>query len=174
MEGKRPAVVLAHGFLGSRFDLVHIAERLAALGFTVAAPEFPDARSGEGGASRAEVLQRVIEGLRDEGFDTGGRVGLAGHSAGSGTIVMGTSMGSRFPRVCIAGYIPSEDQPLPEGPFLVVASAGDSLMRRLGGLEGMKSRIPRDFELLHPPIEDTGEVSESTFYPATHLRDRDV
>jgi len=41
-KNARGAVVLCHGYLGSRFDLVDLAEALAASGFVVAAPEFAE------------------------------------------------------------------------------------------------------------------------------------
>ena len=37
-----PVVLLAHGYLGSRFDLSHLGEALASAGFLVLSPEYPE------------------------------------------------------------------------------------------------------------------------------------
>jgi len=76
-DAVRGAVVLCHGYLGSRFDLVDLAEALAASGFLVAAPEFAEslaspetvsARTKPGAepaanpsASRDQVLAAVLQ-----------------------------------------------------------------------------------------------------------------
>ena len=76
-DAVRGAVVLCHGYLGSRFDLVDLAEALAASGFLVAAPEFaeslaspetvsaqtkPGAKpAANPSASRDQVLAAVLE-----------------------------------------------------------------------------------------------------------------
>lgn len=44
--GQNQAIIVTHGFLGSRYDLAHVCERLAADGFVVIAPEFPESISG--------------------------------------------------------------------------------------------------------------------------------
>ena len=153
-------VVLAHGYLGSRFDLVHLAERLALKGYVVAAPEFGDARSGEVGAaspedappSRVEILQQAISAARED-FGVGDRVAIVGHSAGSGTACL---LPGKYPRVSIAGYAPSVDPagrwPQPEGPLLVVASSGDCTIDFRGGMEAVRRQLPSDFQILDPLI----------------------
>ena len=50
-----PLLVIAHGFLGTRLDFVDLAEKLAAQGFVVAAPEFSDGLS----AARYVLLRQI-------------------------------------------------------------------------------------------------------------------
>lgn len=126
----RGAVILCHGYLGSRFDLVDMAESLAAAGFLVVSPEFaeslssPDttpafARPGapppvNPSASRDRIVSTVLSEIVSKRFgidivgggggDGGGggvKVALVGQSAGAATA---TSTVGRFARVAIAGF----------------------------------------------------------------------
>ncbi|CAE8639122.1 unnamed protein product, partial [Polarella glacialis] len=94
-------VVLVHGLLCTRLDLAHVAEALAARGFTCVAPEMDDSVSHEDGvlpggfvgavllgrvdaeARRRAVVQEAVDWLRGCGAQA---VGLAGHSRGGVTI----------------------------------------------------------------------------------------
>lgn len=143
-SGALPAVVLAHGFLGSRFDMLHLAERLAAQGMVVMSPEFPDARSGEvtadpssmgQPATRQDILLATMADLQTQFSVT--RVGLLGHSAGSGTI---SRLPGVYARVSVAGLVPQPESQ-PEGPFLVVHSSGDSTIAFQGGMEAVRARL---------------------------------
>ena len=117
----------------SRFDLVDMAEALAAAGFLVAAPEFaeslssPDTipsysrpRSGTPSAapcsaSRDSIVSSVLSDIirdrfginqvndDDDGKGEGGKIAIVGQSAGAGTA---TSTPGRFARVAIAGFRP--------------------------------------------------------------------
>jgi dienelactone hydrolase len=132
-DAVRGAVVLCHGYLGSRFDLVDLAEALAASGFLVAAPEFaeslaspetvsaqtkPGAKpAANPSASRDQVLAAVLEDVerRARLYYSGNTtqktnavpplpVALVGQSAGASTA---TSARGRFAaRVAIAGFRP--------------------------------------------------------------------
>jgi len=161
-----PVVILAHGYLGSRFDLVHLAERLAVQGFIVASPEFGDSRSGEISppgflgheAGRMDILQAAVSAVTTN-FATG-PLGLVGHSAGSGTIF---SLVGSYPRVSIAGLVPSSSRQL-QGPTLVVASSGDSTARFQGGIASMLKRLPDDFSRIVPEENVKAKAIFSKYY----------
>ena len=156
-KNARGAVVLCHGYLGSRFDLVDLAEALAASGFVVAAPEFaeslasPDTVSAQTrpgakpaanpSATREAVLDAALKIFGDEKFtwvERDGKlrsevpVALVGQSAGASTAT--GAPGSFAARVAIAGFRPppSEERErvltLLGDPLLVVASAGDGVI----------------------------------------------
>ncbi|CAJ1397956.1 unnamed protein product [Effrenium voratum] len=120
----RCAVVFAHGYLGSRFDMLHLCERLAQKGFVVAAPDFPEGLSGAvplGRVNRQLILEELISRLRREfGVE---HLGIVGHSAGGGTATVST-MPFRCGRVAVAG-LAAYAQP---DPLLVVASEGDGVV----------------------------------------------
>ena len=68
-------VLLAHGYLGSRFDLSHIREALASEGFLVLASEYPeslaasyDATSSDTGMpiDRMAITDKFLETLTGE------------------------------------------------------------------------------------------------------------
>eukprot|EP00929_Paragymnodinium_shiwhaense_P098271 TRINITY_DN59773_c0_g1_i1.p1 TRINITY_DN59773_c0_g1~~TRINITY_DN59773_c0_g1_i1.p1 ORF type:complete len:435 (+),score=108.59 TRINITY_DN59773_c0_g1_i1:100-1404(+) len=123
-----PVVVFAHGYLGSRFDMLHLAEYLASRGFVVAAPEFAESLSASFEASEAtprkDIMAATLRMLDEEvGIDS---CGLIGHSAGAGTIA--DAAGSfNLGRVVVAGGVRNYQK---DDPLLVVASQGDGLFRR--------------------------------------------
>ena len=156
-KNARGAVVLCHGYLGSRFDLVDLAEALAASGFVVAAPEFaeslasPDTVSAQTrpgakpaanpSATRETVLNATLKIFDDGKFawvDGDGErrskapVALVGQSAGASTAT--GAPGSFAARVAIAGFRPPPSEAREEvlallgDPLLVVASAGDGVI----------------------------------------------
>ena len=134
----RGAVILCHGYLGSRFDLVDMAEALASAGFLVAAPEFaeslssPDttpafARPGapvpvNPSASRNTIVSAVLSDIVSGrfGIDCGDGDGVGGGGGGSSKVaIVGQSAGAalatstpgRFARVAIAGFRPPAQDP---------------------------------------------------------------
>eukprot|EP00793_Prasinoderma_coloniale_P003932 PRCOL_00006773-RA len=175
--GRRPAgadvkgaVILCHGYLGSRFDLVDYAEALAAAGFVVCAPEFaegladptttpPYARPGapppqNPSASREEVVNATLAQLVEGPFGItrdSGRLALVGQSAGAGTAVQTRG---RLARVAIAGLrdVPAE---VAADPLLVIASEGDgviSLDARESGRFGPSPGIVEAVNALPVPV----------------------
>ena len=148
--------VLCHGYLGSRFDLVDLAEALASEGFLVLAPEFAEslaspettpayARPGEPppthpSATRDEVVDAALRAFAPGFFEasdvgaSGGapRVVIAGQSAGASTAT--SARGPFAARVAIAGFRPPPPESLEarealtRDPLLVVASAGDGVI----------------------------------------------
>ena len=117
-------VIFAHGYLGSRFDMLHLCESLARQGFLVAAPDFASALGGQlADASREEVMDALVARLRRE-FQVQ-RLGLVGHSAGAAVAAGYAPEGAKvFGRVAIAGLAPVAD-----GAAMVVASTGDGVVR---------------------------------------------
>eukprot|EP00873_Tetraselmis_striata_P011541 jgi/Tetstr1/431805/TSEL_021300.t1 len=168
-SGALPAVVLAHGFLGSRFDMLHLAERLAAQGMVVMSPEFPDARSGEvtadpssmgQPATRQDILLATMADLQTQFSVT--RVGLLGHSAGSGTI---SRLPGVYARVSVAGLVPQPESQ-PEGPFLVVHSSGDSTIAFQGGMEAVRARLASGaYTFLSAESEQDRIIKQATAAP---------
>jgi len=121
------AVIFAHGYLGSRFDMLHLCELLASQGFVVAAPDFAEGLSGSVPAdpeqvNRGKILSATIRRLQKE-FEAE-QFGIVGHSAGGGTATMATG-GFSCGRVAVAGLAPGYQGP---DPLLVVASAGDGVI----------------------------------------------
>eukprot|EP00449_Zooxanthella_nutricula_P050854 CAMPEP_0198575150 /NCGR_PEP_ID=MMETSP1462-20131121/115747_1 /TAXON_ID=1333877 /ORGANISM="Brandtodinium nutriculum, Strain RCC3387" /LENGTH=246 /DNA_ID=CAMNT_0044306385 /DNA_START=137 /DNA_END=877 /DNA_ORIENTATION=+ len=120
-------VLLAHGHLGSPFDLLHVAETFAPLGFVVAAPEFADSVSGGvtpsgAAADRGAVVDAVIQRFQADGFETSL---FLGHSKGGGTAVR-TALQSRWRlgRVCICADDAADYRG--QDPLLTIASQGDT------------------------------------------------
>ena len=164
----RGAVVLCHGYLGSRFDLVDLAEALAASGFVVAAPEFaeslasPDTVSAQTrpgakpaanpSATREAVLDAALKIFGDEKFtwvERDGKlrgkvpVALVGQSAGASTAT--GAPGSFAARVAIAGFRP----PPSEERERVLTLLGPAPRRRSAG-DGVISLYPTDGGVFGP------------------------
>ena len=149
--------VLCHGYLGSRFDLVDLAEALAREGFLVLAPEFAEslaspettpayARPGapppaNPAATRDEVVDAALRAFAPGFFEAPAsgsdehrppRVVIAGQSAGASTAT--SARGPFAARVAIAGFRPPPPESLEareallRDPLLVVASAGDGVI----------------------------------------------
>jgi dienelactone hydrolase len=149
--------VLCHGYLGSRFDLVDLAEALAREGFLVLAPEFAEslaspettpayARPGapppaNPSATRDEVVDAALRAFAPGFFEAPAsgsdehrppRVVIAGQSAGASTAT--SARGPFAARVAIAGFRPPPPESLEareallRDPLLVVASAGDGVI----------------------------------------------
>ena len=136
-----PVVLLAHGFLGSRFDLSHLGEALASGGFLVLSPEYPESLAASYDVTQSPIAgipidRRIITDTLLKSLTTEWGVlpeayGIVGHSLGCGT-VDGTG-DETWTRVCLAGGYPSL-----RGPnCLFVGSINDGavpLIRAAGAL----------------------------------------
>lgn len=109
-----PVVLLAHGFLGSRFDLSHLGEALAAQGFLVLAPEYPESLAASYDATestsgipidRTIITDKLLEMLTKEWNVQPTSYGIVGHSLGCGTA--DRTGDDSWTRVCLAGGYPS-------------------------------------------------------------------
>lgn len=121
------AVLLSHGFLGSRFDLVDYAEGLARRGIVAVAPDFRESLSNPAGVDvpRDAVVSATFEFLNQRCEIASERIGLAGHSAGAGTTLL--TPGQR-PRVALAGFRGNCSQDVLSSPLLVIASDNDGVI----------------------------------------------
>jgi hypothetical protein len=146
------ACILCHGYLGSRFDLVDFAERLAAEGYVVLAPEFSDSLANANtmpNNTRGEILQKCVGLLESRfGIRSKKQVAIVGHSAGSGTVMQ--AEGNYLGRVCIAGFRPvlgADRSDALSDPLLVIASEGDNVISlfpsdgRFGKSDGIVSAV---------------------------------
>ena len=122
-------IVLSHGFLGSRFDLSHIAEHLASKGFVCVSPEYPESLAAsyrrQAGLDRTVVndalLKFVDSTMKPSAY------GVVGHSLGCGTALrIGDAS---WARVLIAGPPAPEDCP---SPLLFISSMNDGLVQARG------------------------------------------
>ena len=141
-----PVVLLAHGFLGSRFDLSHLGEALGRNGFLVLSPEYPEslaasydvATRGSGSTTgvpidRGIITDRLLATMTTEWGILPTSYGIVGHSLGCGTV--DTTGDETWTRVCLAGGYPSLRGP----KCLFVGSINDGavpLMRAAGALRG--------------------------------------
>lgn len=135
-----PVVLLAHGYLGSRFDLSHLAEALASEGFRVYACEYPEslaasydpAESSSGvPIDRTAITEALLQALTEEWNLRPRAYGIVGHSLGCGTV--DRTGDASWTRVCLAGGYPS----VRGSNCLFVASVNDgavSVGRALGAL----------------------------------------
>lgn len=132
-------VILAHGYLGSRFDLSHLAEELAQQGFVCVSPEYPESLAASyprlAGLDRSAInqvlLQRLQQDMKPKSY------GIVGHSLGCGTAVQ--TGDASWTRVLIAGRAP----PVDNSPLLFVSSVNDGAVRFGGPLS-----VPTGYTLL--------------------------
>src|SRR6185436_13554606 len=126
LRGRRPLVLIAHGFCGSRLFYDYLATHLTSHGFVVAAPDFT-------GVTRAacdalQIAASVDDLARDLSFvgrelhDAAGplgkwarhvrgvRIGLIGNSLGGLAVVEATKLDSSF--TVIVGLAPAVNAPL--------------------------------------------------------------
>ncbi|KAL7442474.1 hypothetical protein ACHAXM_008429 [Skeletonema potamos] len=111
-----PVIILAHGYLGSRFDLYHLAEQLASKGFLVFAPEYPESLADSFDATIKDTNTGEIQNIIDRDMITNELIltlqqtwkvtptsfGIVGHSLGCGTAER--SGDDSWTRVCLAGF----------------------------------------------------------------------
>jgi len=135
-----PVVILAHGYLGSRFDLSHLAETLASQGYVVVSPEYPESLAASyprtEGVDRAAITAKLVATLENEWEVRPTAYGIVGHSLGTGTV--NSSGDDSWTRVCIAGRPSDRDS-----PALFIGSTNDGAvsLSKLGAL-------PRDYVAL--------------------------
>lgn len=177
----RPVVILAHGFLGSRFDLSHLAEELASQGFVCFSPEYPESlassyvipdknKEGKGEGSedgrldRTTINQALLQAMEMEMKVRPTSFGIVGHSLGCGTA---TSTGDdTWTRVCIAGppvrrnMAGGDNRPDLGGNILGIVSLNDGLITR----SRLESMIPMDFTRLEEEVllESSSSSSSSS------------
>ena len=149
-----PVVLLAHGYLGSRFDLSHLAEELAAMGFVCLAPEYPESLAASyeriEGLDRKKITDKLLETLEGEWDVQPSSYGVVGHSLGCGTAIE-TGDDESWTRVCVAGFPRTRDgRSLPGKKLLFVASMNDGAvsLSKYGG----KSAVPSDLPILEDII----------------------
>lgn len=121
LPASTPVVILAHGYLGSRFDLYHLSEKLASEGFLVLSAEYPesladsfdpeivDSASGEVRSiiDRDMITNKLLTTLKQTWKVTPTSFGIVGHSLGCGTAER--SGDDTWTRVCLAGFPSSRD-----------------------------------------------------------------
>jgi len=139
----KPVVLLAHGFLGSRFDLSHLAEALAQQGFVCFSPEYPESLASSytkmEGLDRRIINDRLLDVIQsDMGIKTKS-YGIVGHSLGCGTAT--TTGDDSWTRVCIAGPPVRRDGVRVGGNTLAITSLNDGLVT----MSRLESMIPSDF-----------------------------
>lgn len=134
LPSRGPVVFLAHGYLGSRFDLSHLAEKLAKEGFICVSPEYPESLAASyprlDGLNRDKITKRLMGIVESDLSITATSHGIIGHSLGCGTAI--STGDNTWTRVCIAGF-PS----MVDGPALFLSSVNDgavSLSRVRGSM----------------------------------------
>ncbi|KAL9186327.1 hypothetical protein ACHAXT_005565 [Thalassiosira profunda] len=120
-----PVVLMAHGYLGSRFDLSHLGEALASEGFLVLAAEYPESLA-------ASYDARLLQTLTTDWNVKPTKYGIVGHSLGCGTV--DRTGDESWTRVCLAGGYPSL-----RGPnCLFIGSVNDGAVAVGRALEGLR------------------------------------
>jgi len=143
LPSSAPVVFLAHGYLGSRFDLSHLAEALAAKGFLVVSAEYPESLAASydriEGLDRSVITTKLLQTLQNEWNVQATSYGIIGHSLGCGTAIR--TGDATWTRVCISGF-PGNAVQIP-GKVLFLSSMNDGVvsLRTRGGL----AAIPSDY-----------------------------
>ena len=101
-----PVVLLAHGYLGSRFDLSPYAEDLASNGFLVLSPEYPESLADSYDSmtkliDRTIITNLLLQNLKQWNVNAKS-YSILGHSLGCGTA--NKTGDDSWTRVCIAGF----------------------------------------------------------------------
>lgn len=148
LPAKGPVVILAHGYLGSRFDLSHLAEELTQQGFICLAPEFPESLAASyermEGLDRSRITTELLRAIPQDLKIQATSYGIVGHSLGCGTVIQ--TGDETWARVCIAGFPRKQDgSPIP-GNVLFLSSMNDGAvsLSKFGG----KEAIPSDYTIL--------------------------
>jgi hypothetical protein len=146
LPAKAPILLLAHGYLGSRFDLSHIAEALAAEGFVCLAPEYPESLAASydrlPGLDRTLITQQLLETIAQTTQATS--YGIIGHSLGCGTALR--TGDSSWTRIFISGGFNNGALVVP-GNALILSSVNDGVLAMGNNKRGLT--IPSDFEVLN-------------------------
>jgi acetyl esterase/lipase len=161
----RPVVLLAHGFLGSRFDLSHLAEEIAATTDAIVfSPEYPESL-GASYDRTSDALDRTVitdallsmvkSQLRPSAY------GAIGHSLGCGTVL---KTGTKdWARICLAGYprqYNNNNAPVP-GNVLIVTSVNDGLISMMTKMVAKQQGISS--ATVKTPAETIAEMIPSDF-----------
>ena len=122
------ALLFAHGFLGSPFDMAHACEALASDGFVVAAPELPESLAASYEAREGVTREAIVAATQAALGDEPRRWGIWGHSAGSGTAL---SQPGEFAlgRACLACPLGRALEARVNDPLFLCASEGDGCNR---------------------------------------------
>lgn len=132
---RAPVIFLAHGYLGSRFDLSHLAEELSSMGYICIAAEYPESLAASyeriEGLDRSIINTALLQSLQTDEEKWNNiqptAYGIIGHSLGCGTAIQ---MGSDdWARVLIAGFPQNRDGTPVAGNNLFITSINDSLAR---------------------------------------------
>ena len=116
LPSSAPVVILAHGYLGSRFDLYHLAEKLASEGFLVLSAEYPESLADSFNPEIVDTASGEVRSIIDRDMITNELLvtlqqtwkviptsfGIIGHSLGCGTAER--SGDDSWTRVCLAGF----------------------------------------------------------------------
>ena len=170
-QSSYPMVLLAHGFLGSRFDLSHLGETLASNGFLVLSPEYPESLSSSYDISqstaftgrrdstdRTLITNTLLTTLTTKWGIVPASYGIVGHSLGCGTV--DTTGDEHWTRVCIAGF-PS----LRGSNCLFIGSINDGAVPALRSVETLKEN---NFVFLNTNEEEKQQLwnSDMTTLPS--------
>ena len=145
-----PVVILAHGYLGSRFDLSHLAETLAGHGFLCMAAEYPESLAASYdppvGLDRTRINQALLDTLTQQWKIQASSYGIVGHSLGCGTALQ--TGDASWTRVLISGFPRQRDgSPLGPGNLLLLMSMNDGVVNRFL-VNSKENMVPSDFSLL--------------------------
>ncbi|KAL7508010.1 hypothetical protein ACHAXN_005790 [Cyclotella atomus] len=101
-----PVVLLAHGYLGSRFDLSPYAQDLASNGFLVLSPEYPESLADSYDSMTKPIDRTIITNMLLQNLKqwevNAVSYSIIGHSLGCGTAIK--TGDDSWTRVCIAGF----------------------------------------------------------------------
>lgn len=138
----RSVIILAHGFLGSRFDMAHLAEDLASNGYVIFSPEFPESLASSyekvEGLDRGNISSNLLNYISSN-IEVN-KFGIIGHSLGCGTAL--TTGDDSWTRVCIAGPSVRRDGVRINGNQLAIVSTNDGLVK---SIERVNEMIPKEF-----------------------------
>ena len=162
-----PVVILAHGYLGSRFDLSHLGETLASEGFLVLSPEYPesladsydpllDITSGRT-IDRTLITNELLSTLTSQWKVQPTAFGIVGHSLGCGTVER--TGDDSWSRVCLAGYPSSRGS-----STLFVGSTNDGAVPLSRAMEALGAL---NFVSLEKDqvIRTTGQYNNKSLFP---------
>jgi Chlorophyllase len=135
MKTTAPVIFLAHGYLGSRFDLSHLAEELCSRGYICIAAEYPESLAAsyerKEGLDRSTINKKLLQSIQTN-HELWNNIqatsyGIIGHSLGCGTAIQ---MGNdKWARVLIAGFPRNRDGTPIVGNQLFITSINDSMAR---------------------------------------------
>lgn len=143
-----PVVLLAHGYLGSRFDLSHLAEMLGEQGFVCIAAEYPESLAASyepcPGLDRRKINESLLKSLRNDWQIKAASFGIVGHSLGCSTALQ---IGDKsWARVLVSGFPRTPDGRFASSNFLLVTSTNDGVVSRF--LRGVNA-VPDDVAILN-------------------------